>query len=392
LITPRITDLERSYVDEVFATDFRSSAGSEMVGRLERAFAEALGSRFVISFVNGTATLHAALVAAGVGAGDEVIVPPLTMSSTAFAVVQAGAEPVFADVDAKTFTLDPRSVEKKVCTRTKAVIPVALYGLSADMDPLMALAESHGLFVLEDAAQCFGGQYHGRQVGTLGHASSFSLQSSKQLTAGEGGLVATNDEALANEVRRFGSLGYRAVAAGAGKITKDTIQHPSYLRHASIGFNYRMPELCAAVALAQVERMEELLAVRLHAGRLFHAAVDGCDWLIPQAVPDGYVHSYWTYALQLAPDCGVSWERFRAVFLENGGEPFYGAWQLSYLEPVFEGQRLFTEQNQEYRRGLCPVAEALQPRLIQLPTNYFDEHEAEQQASALRKTIVAISR
>src|SRR5204862_479167 len=149
---------------------------------------------------NGTASMHAALAAAGIGPGDEVIVPPLTMASTAMCVLHAGAIPVFADVHPDTWTLDTRSVAERVTPRTKGIIPVGLYGLPADMDPLMHIAQKHKLFVVEDDAECFLGEYHGRVAGSMGHASSFSFQSSKHMTCGEGGMITTNDEDLATRI------------------------------------------------------------------------------------------------------------------------------------------------------------------------------------------------
>lgn len=165
----RIGERERQYVAEVLDTDFRSSSGSTMMRRLEEAFSQRFGMQYGISFVNGTSTMHAALEAMGVGEGDEVIVPPLTMSATSFAVLQANATPVFADVDARTFQIDPESIRARITPNTKAIITVALYGLSPDMDPIMALAAEHGLKVIEDNAECFLGEYKGRLAGTLGH-------------------------------------------------------------------------------------------------------------------------------------------------------------------------------------------------------------------------------
>jgi len=383
----RIGELERSYVQEVLDGQFRTSAGSRMNTRLERKFAEIFQSRYAISFINGTATMHAALVAAGIGPGDEVIVPPLTMASTALAVLQARAIPVFADVDPHTWTLDPQAVAALIGPATKAIIPVSLYGLAPDLDPLMALASEHKLFVLEDDAECFLGYYKGRVVGSIGHASSFSFQSSKHMTSGEGGMITTNDEALANEIRRFGSLGYAGVGAAVGKITKDTIQDPAYERHVLLGYNYRLPELCAAVALAQLERLDALVTPRVKVAELYAQAVAGCRWLIPQAVPAEYVHSYWTYVLKLENDNAFTWHDFRNQYLAQGGERFYAAWALNYLEPVFRGKSFHPAQRQRFEAGLCPVAEQLQPRLIQLKTNYWDLAQAEQQAEALARTI-----
>ena len=309
------------------------------------------------------------------------------MASTAWVVLQAQATPVFADIDPYTWTIDPQSVAERLTPRTKAIIPVAIYGLSPDMDPLLELAARHQLFVLEDDAQCFLGTYKGRLVGTLGHAASFSFQSSKHMTSGEGGMIITGDANLAHDIRRYSSLGYAAVGASKGKITKDVIQDPAYERHASIGYNYRMPELCATVALGQLERLETLVSLRVQSAQLYAQAVAGCRWLLPQALPDGYGHSYWTYVVRLDDQVDFTWQDFRAKYLECGGERFYGAWQLTYLEPALRGRQLNATQSQQFERGLCPTAEAIQPRLIQFKTNYFDRDQAAQQADALRQTI-----
>ena len=393
-MTDRISDLERRYVSEVLDAGFSTSAGNLMTSVLEREFAERFDSRFAISFCNGTATMHAALAAAGVGPGDEVIVPPLTMSSTAFAVIHAGALPVFADVEPDTWTIDPTSVRERTTERTRAIITVSIYGLAPDMDPLMDWANKHGIFLLEDDAECFLGKYKGRIVGSIGHASSFSFQSSKHMTCGEGGMITTNDEELANSIRRFGSLGYGAVGAGAGrgKISKDDIQDPSYLRHASVGYNYRMSELCAAVSRAQLERLEDLVAVRVHAANLYREALGNTDWLTPQVVPAGYEHSYWTYVLKLEEHSDISWQEFRRAYIDAGGDPMYGTWQLTYLEPALRRTRLEEFQWQTLDTELCPIAESVQPRLLQFKTNYWDSARAENAAEALATAIAHFDR
>jgi len=387
----RIGEREREYVLEVLDSQFRTSSCGHMNQRLEKAFAHRFSRRFAIAFVNGTATLHAALVAAGVGRGDEVIVPPLTMSSTSFAVLQAGATPVFADIDPLTWTISPESVLKGLSERTKAIIPVALYGLAPDLDRLMDISKQHDLFLLEDDAQCFLGYCHGRIVGSVGHASSFSFQSSKHMTSGEGGMVITDDERLADRIRAFNSLGYAAVRANQGKITKETIQDPQYERHASVGYNYRMPELCAAVALAQLERLDELVEIRTRAAKAYAQAAEGCSWLIPQSVQDGFKHAYWTYVLKLSPDVPFSWYDFRQKYVELGGDGMYAAWQLTYLEPALRGVRFSSDQSQDYGPGLCPVAESIQPYLLQLKTNYFTEDSILHQAEMLAATILYFS-
>jgi perosamine synthetase len=385
----RISSLERKYVNEVLDSQFRTSFGSRMTKKLEEEFAKQFDSKFAISFINGTATMHAALAAAGIGKGDEVIVPPLTMASTSFAVLHSGAIPVFADIDPYTWTIDPKSIEKNITSRSKAIIPVALYGLLPDYDPIMNIAKKNNLFVLEDDAQCFLGYYKGKIGGSFGHAASFSFQSSKHMTSGEGGMITTNDEILANNIRRFNSLGYAGVAAGAGKgkISKDDIQDPNYQRHTSIGWNYRMPELCAAVALGQLERLQELVTIREKNAEMFASAMQGYDLLKPQMVPAHVKHSFWSYVVRLDNDDNFSWYDFRKKYMELGGDGIYGAWLLTYLEPAFKNRQFSSDQVQKFEQGVCPVAESIQPKLLQFKTNYMDLDQAQNAAEALTKTL-----
>jgi perosamine synthetase len=394
----RVYGNELKYVIEVLETEFRSSKGSMMMRRLEDAFARRFGGKYAISFVNGTATMHAALEAWGIGPGDEVIVPPLTMSATTFAVLQAGATPVFADVDAETFQISPQSIAERITPRTRAIITVALYGLSPDIDPINALAKERGIKVMEDDAQCFLGKYKGRMVGTLADCSSFSFQSSKHLTSGEGGMILTDDLQLAENIRKVQSLGYAGVSATKGKITKRDIQDPDYSRHVTVGWNYRMPELCCAVALAQLENLDELVARRIASARAFEAAVAEFPWFKPQRTPPDCVNSYWTWVAKIErPD--VKWRELRDKFVENGGNGVYAAWKLTYLEPMFQNLNLLrrekfisAENIARYKPGLCPVAESIQPRLMQFKTNYWELSHAEKQADVLRRTLASFGK
>lgn len=393
----RLFGNEWDYVKQVVDTHFRSSKGSVMSRPLEDRFAELYTSKFAISFINGTATMHALLEARGIRPGDEVIVPPLTMSATTFAVLQANATPVFADVDPDTFQIDPKSIAERITDKTRAIITVALYGLSPDMDPIMALAAEHDLFVIEDNAECFLGKYKGRWAGTNGHAASFSFQSTKHVTSGEGGMVITDDAELAENTRKVQSLGYAGVSATKGKITKRDIQDPDYSRHVTMGWNYRMPELCAAVALAQLENIEHLVARRIEAANLFDEVVRDSNWLIPQKTPDDCVNTYWTYVVQLRhPE--VTWHQFRDRFADLGGDGIYAAWKLTHLEPMFANRNLLGRENfisqdnlDKYGPGLCPVAEDLQPRLLQFKTNYWNPQDAKRQADVLAKAIQSFS-
>lgn len=394
----RVFGNELKYLREVLDSEFRSSQGSKMMLQFEKAFAERFDSKYAISFVNGTATMHAALEAWGIAPGDEVIVPPLTMSATTFAVLQANATPVFADVDPETFLISPASIHDRITAKTKAIITVALYGLSPDMNPIMELARKHDLLVIEDNAQCFLGTYKGRIAGTVGDCASFSFQSSKHLTSGEGGIVITDNLELAEKIRRVQSLGYAGVSASKGKITKRDIQDPEYSRHVTMGWNYRMAELCCAVALAQVENINALVDRRIEVAGLYNQAIRRYEkWFVPQKVDDGYGHSYWTWVARLDRS-DISWHQLRDRFVKYGGDGVYAAWKLTYLEPMFRDMKLLgrekyisCENKSMYKKGICPIAEKLQPSLVQFKTNYWDIDDAKRQAEILSKTLASFN-
>lgn len=396
----RVGEHERVYVEEVLASDFANSKNVGMLGRFEKAFAEKLNVKYAIAHTNGTATLHSALYAAGVRAGDEVITTPLTMSATCMSILQADATPVFADVIENTFQIDPKSIEKIITPRTKAIMTVALYGLSPEMDEIMAIAEKYSLKVIEDDAQCLLGFYKGRTVGSIGHLSSFSLQSTKHITAGEGGVVCTNDSDLADNARRFSVLGYGSVSRAHGIITKDDIQDPNYDRHVQMGYNYRMSELCAAVGLGQLEHIDELVERRIDVANLFLDAIGDCAWLIPQFTPEYSVNTYWAFAMRLVHS-NIKWTKFRKRFMELGGDGIYAAWKPSYLEPMFQTkdfsgkeriiEKFHPEPRHEWKEGLCPIAEKVQKQILAFKTNYWDWSRAEKQAEILKKTIASFS-
>ena len=385
----RISDLEKKYVMEALNNEFETSKNSIFNNKLEASFAEMFHSKYAIGHCNGTATLHVALLACGVGPGDEVIVPALTMSSTSIPVVLCGAIPVFADSDPDTFEISADSIEKCITDRTKAIITVSLYGLAPDYDRITALCKKHGLALIEDNAECFFGEYKGKLVGEFGDFASFSFQASKHLTTGEGGMLITNSEELADKARRLNCLGYAGVSGKQGKITRNDIQDPNYSRHISFGYNYRMSELQAACALGQLERAEELVAQRIKVAEIFDEAVRDQSVLKKQVTPEGYKNSYWTYCLVLnTDDPDKDWYRFRDMFQKNGGDGYYAAWKLSYNEPAF--QNILHGQEgvwQKYDKNCCPNSEYLQKRMIQLKTNYWDLEEAKAQAAILKKTI-----
>src|SRR5574343_15979 len=256
---------ELKYIAKVLNAESWSSTGGSWNNSLERAFCEKLGVKHAVAMNSGTATLHCALKVAGVGRWDEVISPAITVIMDAAATIHAGATPVYADVDPKTFNIDPKDIERKVGPRTKAIIAVALYGLMPDMDRIMEIAQRYNLTVIEDDAQCVLGSYDGRMAGTIGHMASFSFETTKHLSCGEGGILVTNDEKMAEDARKLGGHGYKNLKADEGRIrlNQEVFQDPGYKRHDVIGYNYRLKEFSAAIALAQLERADELVEKRM---------------------------------------------------------------------------------------------------------------------------------
>lgn len=385
----RFTDLERKYVLDVIDNEFNTSKNSSYNNKLEKLFAEKFSANFAIGHSNGTVSMHTALAALGVKPGDEVIVPPLTMSSTSLAVLNNGSIPVYADVDQYTFNIDADAIERVITSKTKAIITVALYGLSPDYDKILAVCKKHNLYLIEDNAECFYGKYKGKLVGQFGDFASYSFQASKHLTCGEGGMLTCNNEDFADIARRFNCLGYAGVSAKQGKITRNDIQDPNYDRHVALGFNFRMSELQAAVALGQLERADELVQNRIEIAKIFDEVTLKSNLFIRQIEPDGYLNSYWSYSMVLKTDKPeTDWYKFRDLFQKNGGDGYYAAWKLSYFEPLFLNEiQNYAGVWQKYEKGLCPIAEYLQPRMVQLKTNYWNLQEAEDQANILLKTI-----
>jgi len=391
--TWRFTANELNYVREVIDSGFGSGTSGGMNNRFEAAFSEKVGAKYAITFNSGTSTLHAGLFALGVHAGDEVIIPPLTVISNVDVIIAQNAVPVFADVDPHTFNIDPDDVRRKITSRTKCIMPVSLYGLSCDLDPIMEVAQTHGIGVINDAAEALGATYKGKPIAKIADITSYSTENSKHIATGDGGIIVTNKEEYAVAMRKYGSLGYAAMKSGDGRIriNKDIFQDPSYKRHDSLGLNYRMPEVAAALGLAQTERMEHFVSLRVGIGELYLEALQGCDYLLPQRTPKGWLNTYWTFAAKYERE-DVTWQQFRKKYIEFGGDGIYAAWALSYEETLMaEGHYRkhcpMIYDKLEYPRGICPNAEAVQPKLMQFVTNYGSLDEARPMADALRKTI-----
>jgi perosamine synthetase len=379
----RFNGNERTYLDDVLNSGFGASESGSMNERLENKFAELHNKKFAISANSGTSTLHMALKSFGVGTNDEVIIPALTVAMPGFAVWQCQAIPVFADVLKDTFLLDPKDVEKKITSKTKAIMPVHMYGNMCDMELIMKLANEHDLFVLEDCAESlYASNDKGQKAGTIGHVGSWSFENSKHLSTGDGGIVATDDEQLATFMRQFGGVGFKNITAKTGKvrISRDQFQDPKYERHNMFAYNYRLPELCAAVGLAQCERLDYFVNLRESMGHAYLQVMNDYDLFLPQKTQEGFRNTYWTFAARfLGKEYGVSWYDFRKKYMENNGDGIYSAHQTINNEPCFKNSKL--------GYGDVPIAESLQKDLMLFTTNQKDENERNLQVSALEKTI-----
>jgi len=403
----RVGASDRRYMNEVLDAGFSNTKDpGNIVARFETAFAEKFGMRYAIVMNSGSGTMLAALIAAGVGPGDEVIVPSLTAAATAFVVIECGAVPVFVDSHPDTFCLDPVDVERKLTPYTKAIIPVSIFGLSPDYDPIMRLARERHLTVIEDNAQCFLAHYKGKLVGSIGHAASFSFQGSKHMTSGgDGGATVTNDENYAKEIRKISHQGFRTLTgkAGASMVPKDLRQDWAFERHDRLGYNFRMSAMQAALGLAQLERLDYLVAARQYIAAQYAAVLQEtkCTWLIPPVTPPGLTHSAWTWVCKLdEKQVGVDWREFRKRFLAHGGDGLYSAWRPLHLEPIFQTMAYFGSRERSpnfdprykgtvksYQVGDCPVLEGMQKILCLFKTSMQTLPKAEAQIEALRQTI-----
>jgi dTDP-4-amino-4,6-dideoxygalactose transaminase len=290
---PEITDDDRHALRRVLDSGVLWGPNAPEVRALEDEWARYVGARFCLVTNSGTAALHCGLAAAGVGPGDEVIVPAFSFVATSMAVLHQGALPVFCDIDPLTHTIDPRRIEALIGTRTRAVVPVHAHGLPADMAAIGRLARRHALAVVEDAAQAHGASYRGRMAGTLGDSAAFSLNGSKNLSAGEGGLFVTGEEDALATARRLAIFGEDTPPLPAGR-------YRAYRSH-MVGWNYRSHELTAALARSQLRRLDRFNRTGRRNARLLNAALADLPGLHAPHVPDDRSSSFYRYRIAIDP-------------------------------------------------------------------------------------------
>ncbi len=336
---PNFDEEERKAVLEVL--DSGMLAQGPKVRAFEEAFARYVGRKHAIAVSNGTAALHLALLAHGIGKGHEVIVPPLTFFACAAAVLHCGARVRFADIERDTYTLDPGKLRRALTKKTRAIMPVHLFGQTASMDPIRELARENDLLVLEDACQAHGAEYKGRKAGALGDTACFSFYPTKNMTTTEGGMIVTDDDGVADRCRML----------------RDQGQSAKYM-HDLVGFNYRMTDVCAAIGLVQLSKLDAFVRRRRETAHYFTDGLEEVRGLVPPAEPDDRVHAFYQYIVRV--------ERFPmgrddlVKFLNDRG---VGS-RPSYPMPMYAQRAL---AGTKHRR--CPVAERVIPKLLELPVH-----------------------
>lgn len=334
---PTLAGNEKKYVNECLDSTWISSKG-RFIGEFEEKFATYTSVRYAASVCNGTVALHLALIALGIGQGDEVIVPSLTYISSVNAIAYTGATPVFVDSLENTWQMDPDDVRRKITDRTRAVMVVHLYGHPCDMDQLVAITKEHGLFMIEDCAEAFGSLYKGRHVGNFGDIATYSFFGNKTITTGEGGMVVTNDDTLYDRAVHFKGQGLA--------------KHRQYW-HDVIGYNYRMTNICAAIGLAQLEQADNFIAKKRQIAQWYAEGLEGVPVTLHQEVGD-VRHSFWMCSV-LVGDSGKR-DALRDVLEKAGVE----------TRPVFYPVHTMPMYAQKFQRH--PVAENIGWRGINLPS------------------------
>jgi len=341
---PLLGEKELEYVTDCLKTNWISSKG-KYIEEFEERFANYCGGKYGISTTSGTTALHLALASLGIGSRDEVIIPTFTMISTAFAVVYTGAKPVLVDAEPETWNIDVTRIVERITNKTKAVLPVHIYGHPCDMDPIMELAKKHNLYVIEDAAEAHAAEYKGRKAGSIGHANCFSFYANKIITTGEGGMVVTSDEKIAEKARAFKDLAHS--------------KQKRFL-HTDLGFNYRMTNIQAAIGLAQFEKIDELVERRRAHAYLYNSLLKGIDGIKLPPEKEWAKNVYWMYSILIEKEFDMSRDELMQKLKEKGIETrtfFIPVHQ----QPAFRKRNLFNGES-------YPVAEELSRKGLYLPS------------------------
>lgn len=344
LCVPEIRGNEWKYIKECLDTNWVSSVGS-YVDRFEEEFSKYLGAKKAVVTMNGTAALQLAMVTLGIGKGDEVIVPSMTFISSVNSIRYTGAEPVFVDVCRDTFVMDADKIEELITPKTKAIMPVHIYGYSVDMDKVMEIAAKYSLYVIEDATESLGTTYKGRNTGIIGHIGCFSFNGNKLITTGAGGMMITNDIELGDRAKYLSNQ------------TK-TITENGGMYHEEVGFNFRMPNILAAMGVAQLEMVPQYLEVKRKNAKLYNELLKDAKGITLVADNDEIDNCYWLYSILVEDDFKVSRDELLKILNNNGivARPFF--MPIHDMPPY-----------KECKHGTMEVTDDISARGINLPSS-----------------------
>ncbi len=387
LSRPDLTDRERQAVWDVLSTPDLSLGPTGP--RFEHAFADYLGVPHAVAVNSGTAGLHIALLACGLDEGECVITSPFSFIATANAVIMAGGEPVFVDIDEETLNITPEAVEEVLDEPIRAILPVDVFGAPADLTGFERLAGKHGLKLIDDACEALGAQIAGKQVGAFGDAAVFAFYPNKQMTTGEGGMVVTRDDRIAELCRSLRNQGRSTTPSPSGRGQTPSSPSPSgrgqgegagWLAHERLGFNYRMPDFCAALGLAQLARLPELLEKRRRvAGWYREALADEHRILLPQESPLG-ARSWFVYVVRLRDATMDRRDRVLDALRRQG------IGTSNYFPPIH--LQPFYRERYGYQPGMFPVCERVAASTVALPFHpLLTPSEVSQVAEVLRTAL-----
>lgn len=302
---PALLGNEEKYVADCIKTGWISSSG-KYVSEFEQQFASYCDCKYGVAVCNGTVALHLALIALGIGKGDEVIIPTFTMAASAFSICYTGAKPVFVDADKDTWNIDVNKIEEKITSKTKAIMPVHIFGNPCNMDKIVEIAHKYNLYIIEDAAEAHGAEYKGKKVGSFSDIAGFSFFANKNLTTGEGGMVVTNNKELYDNARYFKNMCF-------------PLDAPRVYEHANIGYNYRMSNIHAAIGLAQTERADEYRDMRIKNHNLYKKYLSDVEGIIFQKDEEGSLNVCWMNTIVLEPKKYGHTKEELVAHLKNNG-------------------------------------------------------------------------
>lgn len=324
------------------------------IKEFEREIADYVGAKYSVAFANGTAALHGACFAAGIGQSDEVITSPLTFAASANCILYQGGTPVFADIDSRTYNIDPQAIRELITERTKAIIPVDFTGLPVDIDAINEIAQEYDLIVIEDAAHALGAIYKGKKIGSLSDMTMFSFHPVKHITTGEGGIITTNNEEYYQKLMQFRTHG---ITRDASKLINN--QGPWYYEMQLLGYNYRITDIQAALGVSQLKKLAKFIEIRHDYAQIYNHAFQDIEEIVCPVQPADVIPGWHLYIISLNLEkltVGRS-EIFKALLKENIGVNVH--YIPVYFHPYYQGLG--------YSKGLCANAEKLYEEMITLP-------------------------